>query len=105
MANFFIAAWLATSWNRLGYRLRSVLKNPPATKVPETAVAFENVHAVRARTADEPGTLRIFVGCKAKVKVGDFSRGGQARGAEALRALDHDTGPEARCGCRSECRC
>lgn len=29
------------------------------------------------------------------MKVGDFSRGGQARGEEALRALDHDMGPKA----------
>ena len=32
---------------------------------------------------------------KAKVKVGDFSRGGAARAAEAVKALDHDMAPEA----------
>jgi len=29
------------------------------------------------------------------VKVGDFSRGGSARGAEAVKALDHDMGADA----------
>lgn len=29
------------------------------------------------------------------MKVGDFSRGGSARGAEAVEALDHDLGPHA----------
>jgi transposase len=29
------------------------------------------------------------------VKVGDFSRGGEARGGEAVKALDHDMRPEA----------
>jgi transposase len=31
---------------------------------------------------------------KAKVKVGEFSRGGRARGAEPVKALDHDMSPE-----------
>ena len=30
---------------------------------------------------------------KAKVDVGDFSRNGECRAAEAPRALDHDTEP------------
>lgn len=29
------------------------------------------------------------------MKVGDFSRGGEARGGEAVRALDHDMAPES----------
>ena len=56
---------------------------------------FENVHAARARAAGEPDTLRISPGTKAKVKVGDFSRGGSARGLQAVRALDHDMSPQA----------
>jgi hypothetical protein len=31
---------------------------------------------------------------KAKVAVGDFSRDGQSRGAEATKAWDHDPEPE-----------
>jgi len=39
--------------------------------------------------------LRISLDTKAKVKVGDFSRGGRARGPEAVKALDHDLSPDA----------
>jgi len=44
---------------------------------------------------NDPDTLRISIDTKAKVKVGDFSRGGEARGAEALKAVDHDMSPKA----------
>ena len=39
--------------------------------------------------------MRISIDTKAKVVVGAFSRGGQARGREAVQALDHDMAPEA----------
>jgi hypothetical protein len=42
-----------------------------------------------------PEALRISIDTKAKVKVGEFSRGGEARGAEAPNAQDHDRNPEA----------
>jgi hypothetical protein len=42
----------------------------------------------------EPDTLRISLDTKAKVKVGDFSRGGYARANEPLKALDHDMAAE-----------
>ena len=38
--------------------------------------------------------MRISLDTKAKVKVGDFSRGGQARGAAPLKAVDHDMSAE-----------
>jgi hypothetical protein len=39
--------------------------------------------------------LRISLDTKAKVKIGEFSRGGVARGQEAVAALDHDMHPDA----------
>ncbi|MGL4554487.1 MAG: ISAzo13-like element transposase-related protein [Gemmataceae bacterium] len=63
--------------------------------MPQTDAIFANVQAARTRTADEPDALRISIDCKAKVKAGDFSRGGSARGAEAVKALDHDMGANA----------
>ena len=39
--------------------------------------------------------MRISIDTKAKVKVGDFSRGGEGRAAEPVKALDHDMSPEA----------
>ena len=38
----------------------------------------------------EEHTLRISIDTKATVHVGDYSRGGRSRGAEAVKALDHD---------------
>jgi hypothetical protein len=40
-------------------------------------------------------TLRISLDTKAKVKIGAFSRGGRARGQQAVRAADHDMHPDA----------
>ena len=53
------------------------------------------MQAARAGAAADPDALRISVGTKAKVKVGDFSRGGAARGAGPVKALDHDMAPVA----------
>jgi hypothetical protein len=39
--------------------------------------------------------LRISLDTKAKVKLGEFSRGGVARGQKAVRAADHDMHPQA----------
>jgi hypothetical protein len=39
--------------------------------------------------------LRISLDTKAKVKVGNFSRGGSSRGPVAVKANDHDMGPTA----------
>lgn len=47
------------------------------------------------RATQEPDTLRISLDTKAKVKVGEFSRGGRARGVSAVKAVDHDMSPEA----------
>ena len=38
----------------------------------------------------QPNTLQISIDCKATVNLGHFSRGGKARGSEAVKALDHD---------------
>jgi hypothetical protein len=50
---------------------------------------------VHGQTAQDPETLRISLDTKAKVKIGDFSRRGMARGREAVQAADHDMHPDA----------
>ena len=40
--------------NRLGYRLRRVLKTRPEKKIPETDAIFANVQAARAAALTEP---------------------------------------------------
>jgi len=50
---------------------------------------------VHAQAASDPETLRISLDTKAKVKIGEFSRGGMARGGEMVQAVDHDMHPDA----------
>jgi Rhodopirellula transposase DDE domain len=64
-------------------------------KIPETNAIFANLKGVHAQAAQEPETLRISLDTKAKVKIGEFSRGGVARGKEAVQAADHDMHPDA----------
>ena len=45
--------------------------------------------------AQDPETLRISLDTKAKVKIGEFSRRGMARGKTAVTAADHDMHPDA----------
>ncbi|MEM9907057.1 MAG: ISAzo13 family transposase, partial [Cyanobacteria bacterium P01_D01_bin.44] len=62
----------------------------PQKKIPETDAIFENV-AQANQTADaDPKTLRLSIDSKAKVKIGNLSRGGKARILEAHKADDHD---------------
>lgn len=76
--------------NRLGFRLRRVQKAKPVKKVRETDAIFENVRRENRASDEREDSLRISVDTKDKVKVGDLSRGGRSRGAEATKAKDHD---------------
>ena len=49
--------------------------------------------AAHAQSDTESETLRISIDTKAKIKLGEFSRGGRLRCFEPLRALDHDMEP------------
>ena len=42
------------------------------------------------KSDEDPYSLRVSIDCKAKVKVGNLSRGGKSRGMEAKKAEDHD---------------
>ena len=50
---------------------------------------------VHSRAAGNAETLRISLDTKAKVKIGEFSRGGVARGQKLVCAADHDMHPDA----------
>jgi hypothetical protein len=50
---------------------------------------------VHIQATQQRETLRISLDTKAKIKIGAFSRGGTARGQQAVRAIDHDMHPEA----------
>jgi hypothetical protein len=64
-------------------------------KIPETDAIFDNLKQVHTQAAQQPETLRISLDTKAKVKIGEFSRGGVARGQQAVSAADHDMHPDA----------
>ena len=80
--------------NRLGYKLRRVQKTKPLKKIKETEAIFANVRQENQAADDDPDVIRISMDAKAKVSVGDYSRDGQSRGAEATKGWDHDPEPE-----------
>lgn len=68
---------LRTILNRMGYRLKRIQKGRPLKKTKETDAIFENIRAVKAKYRDDPETLEISADTKAKVAIGDYSRGGK----------------------------
>ena len=82
--------------NRLGYNLKRVLKAKPAKKIKEVDEIFENVWRVNKESDNNPNSLRISIDAKAKLNIGNFSRGGKSRDAEAKKAEDHDMNPIAK---------
>ena len=76
--------------NRLGYTLKKVLKTKPLRKIEQTDAIFENVAAQHLKSRDNPRILRISIDTKAKVRVGNLSRGGYSRMSNAPKAYDHD---------------
>ena len=63
--------------NRMNYRLKRIRKGKPLKKTKDTDAIFANVQAVRQEVQDDPRTLEISIDTKAKVAVGDYSRGGK----------------------------
>ncbi len=76
--------------NRLGYTLKKVLKTKPIKKIPETDAIFDNVARQHALAQSNPRILRISIDTKAKVKIGNLSRGGYSRQKKAPEVDDHD---------------
>ena len=76
--------------NRLGYKLRRVQKAKPLKKVRHTDAIFDNVEREKRASDEREDSLRISIDTKAKVDLGEFSRGGVSRGEKATQALDHD---------------
>lgn len=79
---------MAVILNRMGYRLRKVLKAKPLKKIKETDAIFKNVKEKDNKAKNEGNIKRLSIDCKASVKIGDFSRGGKTRGDN--KAGDHD---------------
>ena len=79
---------------RMGYTLKRIQKTKPLKKIPETDDIFENVNRINHQADENPEALRISIDTKAKVNVGEFSRGGKTREKEPEGALDHDMEPD-----------
>jgi Rhodopirellula transposase DDE domain len=60
-------------------------------KIPQTDAIFENVFEQNQSSDDNRKSLRISIDSKAKVKIGNLSRGGKARTLDPKQADDHDT--------------
>ena len=60
-------------------------------KIPETDAIFDHVATANAAADSAADVLCISMDSKAKVKVGNLSRGGKDRRQEAPHADDHDT--------------
>ena len=84
------ASAMAEILNRMGYRLRKVVKAKPQKKIPETDAIFDNLQQKDQSARDSEGVKRLSMDCKATVNIGDYSRGGQTRGDH--QACDHDLG-------------
>jgi hypothetical protein len=76
--------------NRLGYRLRKVQKSKPLKKIPQTDAIFDNTIKANQEADKNPEYLRISIDVKAKVNIGELSRGGVSRSISAIKAADHD---------------
>ncbi|GAC1379112.1 MAG: hypothetical protein NVSMB4_08610 [Acidimicrobiales bacterium] len=63
--------------NRMNYRLKRIQKGKPLKKTAETDAIFAHVKAVREQTRNDPEVLEISMDTKAKVSLGDYSRGGK----------------------------
>ena len=63
--------------NRMNYRLKRIQKGKPLKKTKDTDAIFANVAAVKAEVCTDAETLEISMDTKAKVALGDYSRGGK----------------------------
>jgi len=63
-------------------------------KIPETDAIFDQLSEVNPRADEDETVLRLSLDAKARVWVGDYSRGGVTR--LIVKALDHDFDPIAK---------
>lgn len=61
-------------------------------KIPETEAIFEQLALVNEQADSDPTTLRVSMDAKARVKIGEFDRGGKNRAT--TETVDHDFEPK-----------
>jgi hypothetical protein len=80
--------------NRLGYQLKQVQKTKPVKKIPQVDEIFNNINQAVGESDANEKSLRISIDVKAKLAIGEFSRGGKSRCYQPPKALDHDFEPD-----------
>jgi hypothetical protein len=74
--------------NQLGYYPARIAKTKPLKTIPETNAIMKQVSEINQEADSEETTLRISLDAKARVKLGEFDRGGKTR--VKTFANDHD---------------
>ena len=77
-----------TKLNDLGYNPKKVQKTKPHKKIKETDAIFKQVHSINKIADNNPKEVRISIDAKARMNIGNFSRGGRNR--VLTKAEDHD---------------
>ena len=81
---------MAQVLNRMGFRLRKVVKAKPQKKIKETDAIFDNIKKRWPSRSSAGHVRRLSIDCKATVRLASLSRGGLTRGDH--HACDHDLG-------------
>ena len=84
------AKTINTKLNDLGYNPKKVQKTKPHKKIKETDAIFEQVHKINKETDNNPKGIRISFDAKARMNIGNYSRGGRNRVLK--KTEDHDLG-------------
>ncbi len=79
-----------TKLNDLAYNPKKVQKTKPHKKIKETDAIFEQVHKINKKTDNNPKKIRISIDAKARMNIGNFSRGGRNR--ILTKTENHDLG-------------
>jgi len=79
-----------TKLNELGYHPKKVQKTKPHKKIAQTDAIFEHLHKANEAADNNPKEIRISIDAKARMNIGNFSRGGRNR--VLTKAEDHDLG-------------
>ncbi len=74
--------------NELGYYPARIAKTKPLKTIPETNAILKQVSQINQQADADETSLRISLDAKARVKLGEFDRGGQTR--VRTFANDHD---------------
>jgi transposase len=84
------AKTINTKLNNLGYHPKKVQKSKPHKKIKETDAIFDQVNKINKEADNNPREIRISIDAKARMNIGNLSRGGRNR--VLTKTEDHDLG-------------